>query len=207
MSAHRYELLAELLEYPEPGLTALAERCRLALLPSSAEAASSVEAFGVYAASADERELEELYARSFDFSPGHSLDLGYQLFGESYKRGIFLVKVQGAVRAHGIDQRSELADHLPVVLRLLAKLEGDEAASLADEAILPVVSKILGAFNDASNPYRMLLAAARALLCADFGITEIRPIPEDRLRVVPGMEPLGPPMAANRHDEVGGAVR
>jgi nitrate reductase delta subunit len=207
MSAHRYQLLAELLEYPGPGTVALAERCRAMVVGASAEAAASVEAFGLYAASADERELEELYARSFDFSPAHSLDLGYQLFGESYKRGIFLVKVQAAVKAHGVDRASELADHLPVVLRLLTKLEASEARSLADEAILPSVAKILGAFADPTNPYRMLLEATRALLCADFAITQIQSIPEDRPMAVPGMEPSGPPLAANRHDDAGGAAR
>ncbi|MHB8872915.1 MAG: nitrate reductase molybdenum cofactor assembly chaperone [Myxococcaceae bacterium] len=202
-----YPLLAELLEYPGPGLTTLAERCRAAVAPSCEAAASSIEAFGLFAASADERELEELYARSFDFSPAHSLDLGYQLFGESYKRGIFLVKVQASVRAHRVDSGTELADHLPVVLRLLEKLERGEAYSLADEAVLPALAKILGAFQDPTNPYRMLLEAAKALLCADFAITHIRPAPEDRPMVVPGMEPQGPPMAANRHDEAGGTAR
>lgn len=202
MENHPYELLAELLDYPAAPFSS-AEECRTALAPRSREAASLVESFGVFAASADPRELEELFVRTFDFEPSHCLDLGNQLFGESYKRGAFLVKVQRAVREHGVAHPGKLADHLTVVLRLLPRLPPQEAHGLVDEAVLPVLAKVLSAFEE-SHPYRMLLQAVMATLQADYGIQEIRPVPEELRMEVPGVStPLGPPLLANRHEEEG----
>lgn len=203
-----YELVAELLEYPEPGLGATAEQLRRVASLKSAEAASAIEAFGQYLATTDTREVEELYAKAFDLNPPTSLDLGYQLFGESYKRGTFLVKVQGAVHAHGVLHEGKLADHLTVVLRLLGHLEQKAAYDLVDEVILPVLVKVLSAFKDRTNPYRLPLEALKALLMGDYGVTEIRPIPEERPMVVPGQPGgrLGVPLAANRNDDVPGST-
>lgn len=203
-STHPYALLATLLDYPSAKTVPAADACRAAIASSSAEAASGVEAFGTFCASTDPRELEEFYARTFDFQPTQSLDLGYQLFGESYKRGVFLVKVQGAAKAHGVLEQGKLADNLTVVLRLLPRLTPGEAHSLVDEVVLPVLAKVLKVFSDSTNPYRMVLEAVKAVLAADFRIEQIRPIPEERPAAVPpGMQFLGRPLAANRHDEGG----
>jgi nitrate reductase delta subunit len=149
-----YDLLAELLEYPGVGVLAVAERCRTLFATRCPEASAEVESFEAYVAGVEEHELEELYARTFDFNPPAALDLGYQLFGESYKRGIFLVKMQREVNEHGVDRRSELPDHLPVVLRLIARLrEEEDPRSLVDEVVLPTTLKVLSTFADKSNPY------------------------------------------------------
>ncbi|MBI3186211.1 MAG: nitrate reductase [Myxococcales bacterium] len=205
MSAHPYELLSALLEYPDESAVAQAEECRAALAKRSPEAASQVEGFGLFAASAEVHELEELYVGTFDFEPAHCLDLGNQLFGESYKRGSFLVSVQEAVKEAGVEFGGKLADHLTVVLRLLIRLEPARARSLVDEAVLPAVDKVLGTMRDASNPYRMLLEAVKAVLAADYGIQHIRPVPEARPLELPGAVPPGPPLMANRHEEEGSA--
>ncbi len=179
MSGHPYDLLAELLEYPRGGVVAVAERCRTLLARRSPEASAEVETFEAFVAGIDERELEELYARTFDLNPPAALDLGYQLFGESYKRGIFLVKMQRAVLDHGIDPGSELCDHLPLVLRLVARLRDDEdPRSLVDEVVLPTTLKILKTFAE-ENPYCALLRAVLAALQGDFEITNIRELPRE----------------------------
>lgn len=202
-------LLAEVLQYPGPDLVAVAEDCRRALAELSKEAAGEVEAFLGWAAGSDEAEREELYARSFDLHPPHCLDLGYQLFGESYKRGAFLVRVQAAVREHHVPQGPELGDHLTVVLQLLEALPEDEARALADEAALPVLDKVLGAFADRDNPYRHLLEAARALLMARFQISQVGPLPQEVHAPSPALFKLELPPRANRHDDPlpGGTAR
>lgn len=189
-AAHPYELLAELLDYPGPDLCATAERCRAALAGRCPEAEAAVEGFLARAAGARPHEMEELYVRAFDLRPEASLDLGYQIFGESYKRGIFLVKMQRAARAHGVDLVSELPDHLPVVLRLVARLdEAEDPRSLVDEIVLPAVAKVVGMFDTLAkeakeaqetremSPYVSLLRAALALLQRDFAIPTIRELP------------------------------
>lgn len=208
-AAHPYELLAGLLCYPAPATVALASACRAALEPRCAGAAAAVGAFADAVSGLELRDQEELFVRTFDLSPSATLDLGFQLFGESYKRGIFLVKMQQAARAHGVDPGSELPDHLPVVLRLLARLEErDEPRALADEVILPAVAKVIGVLDAPEGrrtPYIDLLRATVALLKADFDIDTIRDLPRNvelpvdgrrdgkrRLEVLPGFtaEPL-----------------
>lgn len=204
---HIYERLAELLEYPRPGTPDAAKICADELSARAPEAANEVRSFATYAASADLHALEELYVRTFDLNPPATLDLGFQIFGESYKRGIFLVKMGGAARARGVDPGSELADHLPVVLRLLARLEeADDPRSLVDEVVLPAAHKIAGTLNASSarrerdqgdtspakgapeTPYAALLRAVLSLLRNDFAIEKIRELP----RLMDG-----PPEAAN----------
>lgn len=201
-------LLAELLRYPGEDLPEVAGRCLRALAPGSAGAAA-VEAFRSWAAGGDLADREELYARTFDLHPPHCLDLGYQLFGESYKRGAFLVRVQAAVRERAIPQGAELADHLTVVLPLLEALPADSARALADEAVLPALDKVLGAFADQDNPYRRLLEAARALLMERFQIAQVGPLPQEVHAPSPALFQLGMPPKANRHDDPppGGAAR
>lgn len=178
--------LAELLEYPGPDLVGTAERCRGALAAHCPEAARNVELFAAFAAGEDPRALEELYTRTFDLTPERTLDLGFQLFGESYKRGIFLVRIQQAVREAGIEIGHELADHLPLVLRLLARTADPVSArDLADEVILPAVARVLGAFGQVhdENPYRLLLEATRDFLAQHYDIREIRSVPGDEAQL------------------------
>lgn len=173
---HVYEWLAELLEYPGPETLAVAEAARAALAARNAAAAEAVEAFATFAAGLDARELEELYVRTFDVFAPCCLDVGWQLFGETYKRGAFLVKMRGALRRHGIESAPELPDHLPVVLRLLARLsDEDDPRGLAEEALLPAIAKMRGSFKDPSHPYARLLEATALALAADFSLELPRP--------------------------------
>jgi nitrate reductase delta subunit len=171
--AHPYDLLAELLEYPGPDVFARAVSARAALAARSPEAAAAIEAFASDIAPLDPAEVEELFTRTFDILAPCCLDVGYQLFGETYKRGLFLVKLRQETRSHGIETGPELPDHLPVVLRLLARLEPtDDPRGLAVEAILPALGKMRATFGDGTNPYAALLAAVDAVLRADFSIAE-----------------------------------
>ena len=66
--------------------------------------------------------LRELHTRTFDVQAITSLDIGYTLFGEDYKRGALLANLSREHTRAGNDCGAELADHLPNVLRLLPKL-------------------------------------------------------------------------------------
>lgn len=184
--AHPYELLAALLEYPGPDLLAAAASARTALAARSPEAAAALESFACGIAPLDPGEVEELYTRTFDLLAPCCLDVGYQLFGETYQRGSFLVKLREATRRHGIETGSELPDHLPVMLRLLARLDrAGDPRGLAEEAILPALGRMRAALGDGANPYAALLAAIDTSLRADFSIAE-----EPRGRVLPMRLPV-----------------
>lgn len=196
---HTYELFARLLEYPRTPLAAAARVCAERVSGRSIAAATRLLLFERVARETELDEMEERYAAVFDLSPARTLDLGYQLFGETYKRGVFLVKMKEAVRAHGVDAGSELADHLPVVLRLLAVLSSeDDPRGLVAEVILPSIEKIIRTFDDDGQGYRDVLISLKAALMDDWGIdrVELPPCAESplagggkRLPMFPGFNP------------------
>lgn len=197
---HSYKLLAEMLCYPTDSTLATARLAAMFLEVRCPEAARLVRGFARDIDGSETTDLEERYAAVFDFHPARTLDLGYQIFGETYKRGLFLVRMQESVTAHGVEIGSELPDHLPTLLRLLAELDADEEPrDLVEEVILPCVEKILRTFEEGESGYRDVLLAVKALLMADFGVTHVEPPPPIdemassstgfRLPVFPGFHP------------------
>jgi nitrate reductase delta subunit len=171
MTRGLHDLVAELLEYPTPGLVRAAELARRALAPRCSRAAEAVEAFEAFAAGSDPRDLEELYTRTFDLRAPCCLDVGYQLFGENYSRGSFLVRMKREARERGIDPGSELPDHLPVALRVLGTLgPEDDPRGLVAEALLPAIEKMVASFGGGESPYRALLDAVADWLAEEFAI-------------------------------------
>ncbi|HLB01069.1 MAG TPA: molecular chaperone TorD family protein [Bacteroidota bacterium] len=125
--------------------------------PAGGRAADLVRAFEAETSRNDCAQLEELYTRTFDLTPGISLETGWQLYGESYERGSFLVKMRGMLRSLGIEEKGELPDHLSYMLMALGRLPVDEAGELVRKYLSKSLSKIIGNFTDAGNPYLKLL--------------------------------------------------
>jgi nitrate reductase delta subunit len=177
-SEHPYSLFARLLGYPREDLLDVAERCQALVAERNPEAAETLDGFLRALRGRSLSELEELYARAFDLNQTRCMDLGYQIFGETYKRGSFLVKMKDAVRRYDIDAGSELPDHLSVVLRLLPALSpDDDPVELASEVMLPVIDKLLRTFEDDEGGYRSLFRALEQLMMSELGIREIAPLP------------------------------
>ena len=94
------------------------------------------------------RMMQELFTRSFDVQAVTTLDIGYVLFGDDYKRGELLSNLNREHLAFGVDCGHELADHLPNVLRLFAKLDDDELVrEFVQEIIAPAVHQMIGEFD------------------------------------------------------------
>ncbi len=78
------------------------------------------------------------------------------LFGESFKRGAFMAKLEEEYQEHGFDAKIELADHIPVLLNFLCVLDQNDALAneLISECMIPVFKKMNDNFKDDSlNPY------------------------------------------------------
>src|SRR5450759_3107097 len=89
-----YENLADLLDYP---VADWQSRCDEGKELLTAESESFVSQFSLFATETEKlslSELQELYTRTFDLSPVCALDIGYHLFGENYKRGVFLANLR-----------------------------------------------------------------------------------------------------------------
>lgn len=143
-----YHDLAELFEYPLDGYSMTVERVLQSLAEACPDAMDDLRRFSELLPVESLRAMQELFTRSFDVQAITTLDLGYVLFGDDYKRGELLSNLNREHREAGNDCGSELADHLPNVLRLLPKLQDSELVDeLIQEIVAPAVSEMIGEFT------------------------------------------------------------
>lgn len=155
-----HELLARTVEYPTPDLPAQARACEAALSGQHGRAARHIARFRAFVEQAEPGALEELYTATFDLRPTCYPYIGYQLFGETYKRGEFLALLNARYRQAGLAVTGgELPDHLGMILRYLARTPD---ADLVAEGVLPALERMIEQLQD--NPYREPLRAILAVL-------------------------------------------
>lgn len=144
-----YELIAELFMYPEnEGFKSNVNAVYEYFLEELPEAAVELKRFVDYTQASTIIELQELFLRSFDLQAITTLDIGFILFGEDYKRGQLLVHLNEEHRKAGNICETELSDHLPNLLRLLPKIEDDLMQDeIATFLLLPAVVKMIGEFS------------------------------------------------------------
>lgn len=148
MHLSHYDQLAAIFDYPRA--TYLDDVARLAaeLTDSHPRAAEALEAFLARVPHDDLDELQELYTRTFEVQAIATLDVGYTLFGDDYKRGALLANLNGEHRKANNDCITELADHLPNVLRLLPRLRDQELLEeMVTELVAPAVRRMIIEFD------------------------------------------------------------
>ena len=159
-----HESLADLLDYPGLNCGSLIELCAQ-LVAERHEISEPFFEFREETKALSLSSLQELYTRTFDLNPVCSLDIGYHLFGENYKRGIFLANLRETETPFDLGQEQQLPDYLPVLLRLLPKLEDEELRSaLIVDCINPALEKMLEKLSEGENPYRHLIELVRLVL-------------------------------------------
>ena len=121
MRAAVYDALAALFVHPGPSYEADLVRAIEVLEADYPQAATALREFQRMLPTGDPLMLEELFTRTFDVQPITSLDIGYTLFGEDYKRGAMLANLSREHTVAKNDCGAELADNLANVLRLLPK--------------------------------------------------------------------------------------
>ncbi len=178
-STDLYDRLAELLDYPS-------DHWRETFAGSSAILVTEGLGHGVDLDAAfsalnllGREEHRELYVSTFELNPAATLEIGSHLFGESYKRGEFLARLRKQESSYEIGQEHQLPDYLPVVLRLLGRLERDELReALIDLCLLPALETIITPLNDLASPYAPVLDALRSILQNDLLRHREESIPE-----------------------------
>jgi len=94
-------------------------------------------------------ELEDIYLRTFEVQSITTLDIGYVVFGDDYKRGELLVNLNKEHKNYGIDCGDELADNLSNVLKLINVIEDSELLNdLVNMIVAPALSKMIQGFGD-----------------------------------------------------------
>lgn len=159
------EALSTLLGYPGEDFPARAAAAASAVACACPAAVRDVAAFVRWTRSVGLAECEEAYVRSFDGNAERALEVGWQVFGEQYARGAFLVRLREGYRQHGVQETSELPDHLTQVLRLLPRLPEAEARSLVATAVAPALARIRRGFAERrDDPYAGIVESVGRVL-------------------------------------------
>lgn len=147
MDYAHYHHLAELLDFPGPEFVPRVRALAGVLRDRYPDAAAEV-GFFLDAIPEKTLDLQELHTRTFDVQSLTTLDVGYVLFGDDYKRGALLAHLN---REHGRaanDCGGELADHLPNVLRLMPKLRDQELLNeLVEQLLIPALMLMIREFE------------------------------------------------------------
>jgi nitrate reductase delta subunit len=162
---------ATLLSYPQGDMGDVARTCRDLLAECQPPAPAELARFCDFVAAQAASRLEEIYTATFDLQPVCHPYVGYQLFGESKQRTLFLVRLQECYRRHGYVAGGELVDHLSEVLRFLATTQDVTArAELVSDGLLPALAKIIQGMEDGEHPYGDLLRALQGFLSGESAI-------------------------------------
>lgn len=141
-------MFAQLLSYPNKKTLLKVESVQEYLNQIYPEAAKAMIEFTEFARTISPWKWEEIYTRTFDVQAITTLDAGYVLFGDDYKRGELLVNLSKEHTKAGNDCETELADHLPNLLRLLYKVsDKDFKDDLIYLIIKPALKKIINEFD------------------------------------------------------------
>ena len=147
LSANRakvLELFADILDYPAPGLADKAAECAALVGRVQPQAANLLGIFRDFAREHPVGKLQEVYSGFFDLNSICHPYIGYQLFGENYKRSALLIELKKAYRAAGFEADvSEIPDRLSIVLRFIAHSKvGEETDELLNRGVLPALARM-----------------------------------------------------------------
>lgn len=150
-----YEHLARLFDYPQRDYPTWVQAVYDMLKGRHVLAAAEINLFaqalptdGEFLTPEALDEVQEIFTRSFDVQSITTLGVSYVMFGDDYKRGEMLVNLNRELRDHGIDCGSELPDHLPNVLRLIARWRDRELAEeFVREILHPALEMMIAEFG------------------------------------------------------------
>src|ERR1035441_8882660 len=98
---NKYSFFAEILEYPTSVLADRVGKFLPVVAASDVEAARLLRRFREFLEETPAERIEEIYAGTFDLQPLCYPYIGYQLFGEEYRRGIFMALLREHYRSSG----------------------------------------------------------------------------------------------------------
>lgn len=158
-----YAFFADILDYPEHSIANSSGDCAAELAVQAPDAYSEIMDFCTAIAQKNLSQLQEFYTNAFDLRPDCTPNLGYHLFGDDGRRGLFLVELKERMKTRGIQLGVELPDHIALILRYLDLAE-EERPSVIEDCLLPAVSRMVEVLDHSGNPYEHVLRALLSLL-------------------------------------------
>ena len=120
---NHYKLFAAIFDFPEADYIERVTELQKFLDTNYPDSAEWLAPFTTNIAMMKTVHHEELFIRSFDVQAVTTLDVGYVMFGDDYKRGQILVNLNREHREVNNDCGTELSDNLSNVLRLLPLMQ------------------------------------------------------------------------------------
>jgi nitrate reductase assembly molybdenum cofactor insertion protein NarJ len=150
-----YDRFADLFDYPGRDYPVRVQRAQEVVTSKYPAAVSSLDNFAKALPSEggpftqeELDEVQEIFTRSFDVQAVTTLGVGYVMFGDDYKRGELLVNLNRELRDVGIETGTELPDHLPTILRLLAVWQdSDLVTEFVEEILHPALEMMIQEFG------------------------------------------------------------
>ena len=159
-----YSLFATVFDYPEAPLQESLGCCMALLPPGASESYAQLAAFESAVRGKSSGQLQEIYTSAFDLHPDCTPNLGYHLFGDDGRRGLFLAELKDRMEARHIPLGVELPDHISLVLRYLDVADEEDRLCLIGDCLIPALSRIAARFEQSGNPYRYVLQALLSLI-------------------------------------------
>jgi len=170
---NHYTILADMFRYPYPEQALLTASWEEIIAAYGPELVLKFHRHVPYFRDKSLPIQQEYYINTFDVKALCYLDIGYVLFGEDYKRGVFLVNMKKEQESVENDCGSELPDHLPNILTLLPKLgERKLAEELVCSLMIPALHKMINDFQSNDNIYKELLMILVSIMETDFPDSE-----------------------------------
>ncbi len=145
---NHYEKLALLFQYPKIDYKEKVKEAETVLTELYPETLTSFKQFSDFVFNSSHDEITEIFTRTFDVQAITTLDVGYVLFGDDYKRGELLVNLNREHREAANECTDELADNLANLLSLLPKMQNhDIRDELVEMIIMPGLIKIINEFD------------------------------------------------------------
>lgn len=164
-----YKLLAEMFRYPSDDLKTYSEKWIDIIGRYNPSLMPKLDLFNIHAYEKPLSFQQEYYIRTFDVQAICFLDIGYVMFGEDYKRGVFLVNMKKEQLKAGNDCGSELPDHLPNILTLIPKMEdADLAEEMIYSLLIPAIHELILKFSNTDNLYKGLLEILVTIMETDY---------------------------------------
>jgi nitrate reductase assembly molybdenum cofactor insertion protein NarJ len=167
-----YKILAEMFRYPTEDLKTFSGKWRDIIHVYDYELKLKLDPFSIHINEKPLSFQQEYYISTFDVQAMCFLDVGYVLFGEDYKRGVFLVNIKKEHIKAGNDCGSELPDHLPNILTLLPKIKDpDLAEELVYSLLIPAIHEMIFKFSNGNNLYKGLLEILVTIMENDYSVS------------------------------------
>ena len=146
---NHYKKLAQLFQYPKTDYKKRVKEAETVLTEHYPETLTTFKQFSHFVFSSSHDEITEIFTRTFDVQAITTLDVGYVLFGDDYKRGELLVNLNREHREAANECTDELADNLANLLSLVPKMQNhDIRDELVEIIIMPGLVKIINEFDN-----------------------------------------------------------